>query len=242
MDYSIESCSLYNLETYKGKDIITFKEHNMALPIWGTYSTKIRQKLNMITFDSHTDTHSPFNSYLCENNVEQELFVKNIELPMIKSILSSKHYSTSYFSFEDIFKITVGYITNTEQILTAFDFGYLNSYTVIHRDGVGYEDDDLMNGYNAKYVEADNVFEFDFSSIPKPIALDFDLDYFRNRLDFSDSFFELITPLIEHASVITIAREPKFFDYCRNDETFSIVEAERLLKENIKRILDGTSI
>ena len=50
--------------------------------------------------------------------------------PIISAILENTHFKTDDFSFEDVYRITIGYLKNTEQILTGADWGYLSSYTI----------------------------------------------------------------------------------------------------------------
>ena len=76
------------------------------------------------------------------------------------------------------------------------------------------------------------------NNISTPIALDFDLDYFRNKNDLDDCFFQKVESLIKKASVITIAREPKYFGYCKTDVDFSVFQAEEILLSSIRKVLN----
>ena len=74
-------------------------------------------------------------------------------------------------------------------------------------------------------------------SVQSPIVLDFDLDYFNSRRDFSEAFIEMVSPLIKRAEVITVAREPKFFEMCKTDCAFELDEALSMLSNIIKNAL-----
>ena len=48
----------YDFQEISNIPIYFVKTHNLALPIWGEFSKNIRnEKLELITFDYHTDTH-----------------------------------------------------------------------------------------------------------------------------------------------------------------------------------------
>lgn len=239
-EYSLKKSSLYNIRVVKDLPIVIFDEHNMALPVWGTYSSRMGRSLNLVTFDTHTDTHPPFNAYLCEKNITRELGASVLLMPTVKQLLQDCRISLEDFSFEDIYKLSCSYVKNSEQILTAYAMEYLESYTVIHRDSAyGYERDDRLNGLNARYICASNFSNKDLESVCMPIALDFDLDYFRSESDMDKEFFEKIKSLIKNASVITIAREPKYFEFCKTDKNFCVSEAEEKLVYNIVNILNS---
>ena len=62
MSYKIEECSIYAKSiVVKGIPIYIFDKHNMALPAWGTICNRIGKKVNLISFDTHTDTLPAFN-------------------------------------------------------------------------------------------------------------------------------------------------------------------------------------
>lgn len=239
-DYSLENASLYNINIVNGTPVAIFDEHNMALPVWGTYSSRIGCSLNLVTFDTHTDTYPAFYSYLFENNIDNDFRVSVLQIPIIKQLLQNYRIGLDDFCFEDIYKLSCSYVKNTEQIITAYALGYINSYTVIHRDfAAGYEQDDRFNGLDARYINEQCFYKSNFESLRLPLALDFDLDYFRNESDMNKEFFERIKPLIKNASVITIAREPKYFESCKTDDKFHIREAEEKLIFNISDILNN---
>ena len=54
---------------------------------------------------------------------------------------------------------------------------------------------------------------------------------------FSDLLFEKMKPLIRHASIITIAKEPKYFEYERNSDKFQNEEVLGLLLDVIAKAI-----
>lgn len=238
-EYTLEDSSLYTIYNICDKPIIVFDDHNMALPVWGTFSSRNNFSFNLVTFDYHTDTHPPFNSYLIDLDVDRIPGNKVLDIPVVKQLLDGCHLSFADFSFEDIYKLSCSILKNTEHILTACALGYLKSYTIIHRDDAwGYEDDDRFNGLDARYIESDIFATLGPLNASVPIALDFDLDYFRSEDDLSDGYFEKISYLVKNASIITIAREPKYFEACKSDPKFSLCQSEELLINGLKTILN----
>jgi hypothetical protein len=175
---------------------------------------------------------------LCKNNEYIVYGRKALNNPYIKQLLKDVNYNREGFEFEELFKLSHSRVTNTEQIQTAYAMGYLKSYTVIHRDEAdGYESYDRSYGINAKYIKADDFVGMQYEESMLPIVLDFDLDFFRNKNELDMLFFFSISEIIKNASVITIAREPKYFDTCRTDSSFTNQEALDILIERLECIL-----
>ena len=237
-EYALEDSSLYTIHSIYDKPIIIFDDHNMALPVWGTFSSRKNTSFNLVTFDFHTDTHPPFNSYLIDLDVDRISGSKALDIPAVKQLLKDCRLSLADFSFEDSYKLSCSILKNTEHILTACALGYLKSYTIVHHDDAyGYEDDDRFNGLDARYIESDIFATLSSLNVPLPVALDFDLDYFRCEGDLNDTFFQKISSLVKNSSVITIAREPKYFEACKSDPKFSLTQAEKLLINGLESIL-----
>lgn len=241
--YTIEECSLYKDSIIiSGIPVYIFDEHNMALPAWGVSCSRLRQPLNLVTFDKHADTHPSFHSYVFDQTGEAaDSTHLGLNNPEINVILKSMHYQPNDFCFEDVFKIAADYLENDEHILAGMDLGYLSSYTVVTREGdeaLGYEHDDRMLGYNATYLSRESWDQEMFSNIGDPLVVDFDLDFFGAAIDFDEEFITKITPLIKRAVAITIAKEPSFFESCRTDEHYTNEQALTHLLHCIRNILD----
>ncbi len=131
------------------------------------------------------------------------------------------------FSFDSVYSIADNSLKNDEHILTAVNFGYIREYTIVCNIEPRYVDQfiraDSFDGYKAVYISKESLpIHIDVAS---PIVLDIDLDYFNSKEDLSDSFIDTVAPIIKRAELITIAREPSFFEYCRTDNNFSIEDA-----------------
>lgn len=230
MPYSIEDCSVYNKSVViNGIPVYIFEKHNMALPAWGTICSKIGASVNLISFDTHTDTLPPYNCFLHSENQDGESGLGN---PFVKELLKDCRYSIDNFSFQDVYVTATEDLKNTEQIKTAYRFGYIKAYTVVHKlEAEGYEEYDREMGYECEYHRYPCIDWKRLSSIKEPLIVDFDLDYFNSREDFDVDLGKNIRPLLKRAVGITIATEPDYFHALKKEDDFSLDEAlEKLLQ------------
>lgn len=241
-EYTIEECSMYK-DSIKIADvpIYIFDDHSLALPAWGVCSSRLQQKLNLVTFDSHTDTNLSFQHYL-STQTDKHADYSNLGLknPEIKKLFEGVRYQVDNFSFEDIYKVAVNYLINSEQILTGVDLGYLSSYTVVTKEegsGPVYQHDDRQAGYNSTYLSREFWNQEVIDGIYDPVIVDFDLDFFGAASDFDEAFISAIAPLIKRAVAITIAREPKYFECCKTDEQYTNEMALTQLLNCIRSVL-----
>lgn len=104
------------------------------------------------------------------------------------------------------------------------------------------ENHDRDRGYNACYIPREK-WNAEHGEITKtfmlPCILDFDLDYFRCAEDMDDNFFASIRLLVKNAVAITIAREPKFFEFVNKEPSFTNQAALEMLIKGIESILDS---
>lgn len=239
MDRFLKDSELYEIYRMGNKDVIVFESHNLALPIWGAVSSASNVPLNLISFDYHTDTHPPFISEFCSktSGAVREYSEKHA---VIRHILNGKKYNRKSFLFDDVLEIANEHLRNDEHILTAEYFGFIKSYTIIcdldSDEAKLYEEQDKINGYDAKYCSKYELEKLEMPNLVE-IILDFDLDYFNKKSDFNDSFIKLVSPLILEAEVITIAKESMFFDLCKKDDSFQVEDAFEMLMELIKTTL-----
>lgn len=239
IDRFIRNNDIYTIKKINNTCIVIFDSHKMALPVWGVMSSILNVPLNLVSFDFHTDTHSPFAAAVCSND---PLGMSNYSTnhAVIKSILRNKKYKRNSFNFDDIADIAENNLRNDEHILTAVMFEYIKSYTIICAENAytlsSYQDQDRYNGYNASYFSKNDISEIKLV-VQSPVILDFDLDYFNSMDDFCSGFVELIIPLIKRAEVITIAREPHFFELCKVDNEYRVDEAMNTLLELLEKTL-----
>lgn len=240
--YAIDFSSPYS-ESCKicGVPVYIFKDHNMALPAWGSICNRIQSPVNLITFDYHTDTHFSFNNYIIEETTEPPRHGKHgLKNPIVRSILENKHYRYDDFSFEDVFCLSISCLENTEQILCGVDFGYLLSFIVINRTddvAIEYEQQDRTAGYNSTYSSREQWGNWDSIRVKTPFILDFDLDFFGKESDFDAEFIAIVSPLIKKAVAITVAREPKYFEECKQDKNYTNDKALSQLLSLIRSVL-----
>ena len=240
VEYNLEMCSKYEKHYINEKPVVIIDEHNWVLPVWGTYANRLEQPMNLITFDTHTDTHAPFLRYLrSECDISSVPYDKKIlKLPQIVELLKGNHYRINDFCFENVFCLA-DCIACDEQILTASVLGYLSSYVIIHKDNADLDDEQF--GYDSKYIKHE---EFAAGNRPEPrtpLVLDIDLDYFGNKKDILE-WTKQAGKYLKAAEVITIAREPEWFDRCKTDSTFDAKQAEQELLKCIESDLDKAAI
>lgn len=243
-EYKIEECSTYaGSREIGGIPVYIFEKHNMALPAWGVVCNRIKKPAHLVTFDSHTDTHWGFNSYICEKTGKAPDYPKyGLKNPHIMDLLTNTHFQIGDFSFEDVWSISVSDLKNTEQILCGVDFGYLLSYVVVNREdgvGSGYEKDDRRAGYQATYISRESWDEWNVELMPEPLIVDFDLDFFGSPNDFDDKFKNKVAPLLKKTMAITIAKEAKYFECCKTQENYTVEAALTQLLDFIEEALES---
>ena len=195
-----------------GKEVYIFEKHNMALPIWGKFADFLRTPVNLITFDTHTDTQPALNSYATNNMISKRMVQNMLGNPNLR--IGEKFCPEYLFDFA---KAKVG---NADHIETAVCLGFLSSYIVVHRDdefiinNTKFED---LNAENRMFFHRDNIDWNVLYNIQDPLVLDFDLDYFHNLSEINRNFEKQIAPLIRRAKVITIALEPDYFEFHKQD-------------------------
>jgi len=247
-EYNLDDCSLYDKNIICNKPVYIFENHNMALPVWGTFANRNNYSYKLITFDYHTDSRPLFNKEIVNSdNYRYYSFGTsdtNLCHPCVKNILSNRCYMRNDFNFEDVFVIAHDGIDNCEHITAAYKFEYLYGYVIIYKKThSNYEESDKIEGFNAKYYISDDFNKISSNIIEsyskENIILDFDLDYFNRKKDLSADFFLKIKPLILKADVITIAREKKYFIAERIDNRLSNNKTLEMLLKNIKFVLSS---
>lgn len=243
MAYDLETSSTYKQHEIGSKNIYVFESHNMALPVWGEYSSRLNEALALVSFDTHADTRNPFARFM--GRFGQTTNREYMTNPLIRRRLKDYHYLRTDFCFEDVWRISTCDVANDEQIQTAVDWGYLSSYTVVcglsRECANNYQQQDLWDNLPAKYIS-----RCDWLSEAKDVvaqhegtqfALDFDLDFFRCVEDMNEDFWKSIDSLIKQSQVITVAKEPAYFESASCDSQFTNMVALETLLSQIKMIL-----
>lgn len=232
MKYPFENFpSTYELITLKEKSIIIFNDHNMALPIWGTFSNLKKKSLTLITLDTHTDTQPHFNKKI---SVEYGEYNKNTFRRFEKNDLSKYSCSRVNFSFEDAFCLSIEFVAHDEHIHTACYYDYIDRYYIFcdldKSECKWHQQTDQDDGFSATYHSRNDILSLPEEEIiqmcTKDYILDFDLDYFTTRSMIDNiTLLEKLTPIIKNATCITIAKEPEFFDETKQEDNFTNNEA-----------------
>lgn len=238
MEYSLEMCSLYDKKEINTTPVIVFSDHNMALPVWGTYANKFNKPLRLISLDYHADTHDPFATKVGVHDFDYKKFER--------TVLNNTSWRIDNFCFEDVYNIACEYVANDEHILTAYQFDYISDYHLfcaLPDDEInGYQRYDQRRGLSAFYYAKSSIKNMSYEELCKmsevPFILDFDLDYFTNPQIFDDLFIDKISFLIKKATLITIAREPKYFELEKLDASFENSQALELLLNVIQKALN----
>ena len=197
-----------------GKYIYVFEKHNMALPIWGKFADLLRTPVNLITFDTHTDTQPALSSYAANAMISESAVQNMLQNPTLRI--------GEEFCPEHLFDFAKTKVGNADHIETAVCLGFLSSYIVVHRDdefiinNTKFED---LNAENRIFFHRDNIDWNVLYNIQDPLVLDFDLDYFHNLSEMNRNFEKQIAPLIRRAKVITIALEPDYFEFHKQDNS-----------------------
>lgn len=220
----LDRSEFYKKETISKKPVYIFEAHNLALPVWATYSNCFGA-LHLLSFDSRNDTFPPFNSYLVKKGIiANQDYRKSILLSEVQHLLPCIKHEGDSFSLDNVLRYSME-MPNREQILTGVVLGYLKSYVIrCHSDG--YEAEDRFFGYDATYISDEDE---RVPQIRSPLFLDIDLSFFRSRDELDSGFINYCAPFFQEACAVTVARESACFDKGKTENDFSVEEAEKKL-------------
>lgn len=209
----------YEIKNIKGKSIYIFDNHEMALPIWGIHSVKNICSYKLYTFDTHCDTHTPFVRHQIQNG---DPVSKNyLQKPYIHKLFTNIKFQRNNFSFDDVYYIALKHLNNDEQIKAAYDWKYISEYNIISSESqyITFQAQDRADKYNCNYYHKNNWYEnIVFPNNSDSILLDFDLDFFTSIKDFDTLKCTPMSILINKCDAITIAKEPSYFEKCKQDK------------------------
>lgn len=219
MAYDFETfVSTYQTLMYNEKPIVLFENHNMAFPVWGCISSNLQKELTLITLDTHADTRPPFARELTNNYSH---LIGEPGKIFKKDILSKYNCFRNDFLCEDAYRLAVDYIAHDEHIQTACYFRYIDKYFIFCNldpyEREGRQDMDRDDGFDATYYGKNDIQSLSQQDIElmcnEQYILDIDLDYFTSKNLFENqALISNLTPIIQNATCITIAKEPKYFE------------------------------
>ena len=232
-DYCFTSgCKEVYKFTIAEKPIYVFENHAAALLAWREISEG--QKLDLLTFDEHTDLHPPLENWIYNQG-------SKIKADAIFEKLKNNDDKASFRDLVDLIK-------NDEHITTAIHLGIINNAYIVAHDN--YKISDFLKKeygwiYDKVHQLSDNFGSFDWptefygidiidkilqllndhkynfsnstiknlryglTDLNKDYILDIDLDYFKTPLflDMGGREFKHFCDLIKNAKGITIATE-----------------------------------
>ncbi len=214
---------------YGCKKVSVVDSHNYVLPIWAEYCAKEKIEYRLITLDYHADTMPCYNRY----SFNMQSINASVDHNEEKERIYNRYVKEPY-NIKNIEEMTAKYVYHDEHIMTAWNLGYLSEIFCICKEkdviSKGIEHYLVMNSKTTK----EDLFEFCKEATKERYILDIDLDYFTSK-----SVFEvikwMIIELIKDAEIITIAREKRYFDYCK-DKTETEWTNEIALKSTLELI------
>ena len=235
MAYDFETyVSTYQTLTCNDKPIVIFESHNMAFPVWGCISSHLQKELNLITLDTHADTRPPFARELV-NNYSHVIGEPGIVFK--KDVLSKYNCFRNNFSCEDAYRLAVDYIAHDEHIQTACYFRYIDKHFIFcdldPYEREGRQDMDRNDGFDATYYAKNDIQSLSHQDLElmskEQYILDIDLDYFTSKSLFENqTLISNLTPIIQNATCITIAKEPKYFEIEKDIDEIDYTNSDAL--------------
>lgn len=214
-------------------------DHHHVLPIWAEYRRRLTVAPRLLTLDHHTDTSSPFRSFLKKqfpNDVKQQNEQRQKCLQQI-----------DFWNPESI-QACLAQLSHDEHILTAVQSGIISAACVIAHnardtDLKTYQDHQVIcysvernqSSQGLVATEYDQVLESSFlesalkyfdsvfaqnnelNLLQDPYILDIDLDYFNTHKSALPEDKSVFLKLLRSAGLVTIATEPDYVKKCAID-------------------------
>lgn len=207
-------------------DAFGFDGHNMALPLWWAYAKSLKTKVQLITFDYHTDTNR----------------MSDIGSPSV-AMAEKRNRFTRNRTPETVFE-WARVIGNDKQIFEFNNTGLLDEVCIVlshydDRDFYSLEEQkrfdisiryerggaDEVNERLSNYVEG-----LIRSSEKRPYIVDIDLDYHHMLPPFFAMWWD---DLLRHAALVTVAYEPSF---CCEGESKTCMDFQWLKAAVLERL------
>lgn len=210
------------------KKVSVIDNHNFALPIWAEYCAKTEKEYRLITFDYHMDTRPSFSQYAyrkCECNMTK-----------VNSYVEQDKIFEKYIRFKyDVQKIeelAERYVYYDEQIMVAYQMGYIKDFYCICKDRQDHSHD--YKHYLVLEDEAVDLEAFCNEGMTEEYILDIDLDFFNSEQDYSKYETNLLC-LIQNTDIITVAKEYKSFNLLNMEPAWTNDKAFNMLMELITK-------
>lgn len=226
-----------NLKIYQiaDKEVYITDRHQYVYPIWTAFSNDKQEAYTLVSIDFHPDTNPPFWQ---EITLKMSMDNREEDGGYFQELLDRRIKALNRYDLQAVVA-SVERLNNDEHINTALSLGVINDYHMLNcmdehhfESGRHY----LIKPEHYGLLE-DSMFEsVNFKLPEQAFILDIDLDYFMRKSDFLVENDQVIKYLVQHASLITVARSVKYFEYLKKDD-FSIEECETLLLSLLKKYL-----
>jgi hypothetical protein len=236
MHFENKAFSNLRIEEIGDKRVYITDRHQYVMPVWVAYSNDIEKPLELVSIDFHPDTNPPFWQ---EITLKMSMDNREEDQNYFDELLHRRIERLNRYDLDGIVSC-VDRLNNDEHINTAMYLGVLKDYHMLncmdehhYERGTHYLIDEAYYGL----LEDDMFRSVGFELPDQPFILDIDLDYFMRQSNFLVKKDAFIQYLVQKASVITVARSVKYFEYLKK-EAFSIEACEQLLLDLIQSYLD----
>ncbi|ASA23422.1 UPF0489 family protein [Paenibacillus donghaensis] len=131
------------------KHIFVFEHHHFALLPWAEIKCKINEELVVISLDHHTDTHSPFLSFVYNNSKNKG---EQKEKELVKSLIKAIDYRDQNTVYNAIMKLK-----HDEHIYTAIETKIINKAFIISHDNYSDEPQSLEEAKRLSLHKTDPI-------------------------------------------------------------------------------------
>lgn len=227
------------------KPIYICDKHHHVLKFW---HSKRSENLYLLTFDHHTDLHRAYQGelnrlpYKTKNQDDWDLEQRKL----LETLVENDFNDIDVLHHDE--HIDAAVLLNIfEKILVYSYDSYCNRPKRVYCiDDKEYENQKVINNYN--FHDNDDVIEsetlisnfskfklcnLDIDSWIDNFILDIDLDFFKTKKSINPENVDFFKYLISKCKAITIAKEPVFVNYLKQDED---LDSEYLL-ENLLNLI-----
>ncbi|MCQ9635653.1 UPF0489 family protein [Chryseobacterium sp. WG23] len=233
------------LRTIKEKPVYICEKHHHVLKFW---HSQRRENLYLLTFDHHTDLHRAYQGelkklkYKIKTQDDWDFEQKKLLETLVKGdfndidLLHHDEHIDAAVLLEIFKKILVysydSYCKKPNRVYCISDKEYENQKVI---NNYNYPD---SNAVIESEILINNFKKFELCNLAIDVwidnfILDIDLDYFKTKKSISPENVDFFKYLIKRCKAITIATEPTFVDYLKEEEDLN---SEYLLEKLINLI------